>query len=583
MKKKRIWLTLLAVLLCLVSTVGTAQAAWRAAAPSVHEIDLVGVQAKIVEEYTPANGVYPGNTIPKIVNVKNTGPAGCAVRVKLEPAWRDSGLPADNIHLNVNTRYWQYEPDGYYYYKGVLEPGAATLEPLLKSFTVAPETGNEYGGLSADILVKMECVQAAGGGIALWSKTFADLGIAYVPPTQQQTATKVTFIDSKEFTFAPETTDLFANFKRLLPGETRSQTIGVTNASKEAVEIFLRAEDINQSFANDAATLALVNRLLREYATIIVTDESGKVIYRGPVWGLSDPGSMADDISLGGFAAGQGKRLNVQLMLDPQMGNEYQGIMGLIKWVWSAHGAEEPPEPPTEPRDVPPGTGTTHIQGAKTWKHGSLPVDQRPESLEIIVKADGKTILTDTVTALDHWKWSFELPQYDAAGKEIAYVVEEAPLPGYTTTVDGYNVTNIHESYEEVTFAGVKAWDHSGNTGQKPQSIVVHMMDGDKAVATKRVTAEDEWTYGFSVPKYSEDGSIASYTIAEDPVPGYAMTKTDGHSMLNVYKGADYPGGPFEVPKTGDIRNVWLWAGMMAVSVALLLIVLVPGRRKRKA
>jgi len=456
------------------------------------------------------------------------------------------------------------------------------LEPLLKSFTIGQETGNEYGGLSADILVKMECVQAAGGGIALWNKTFADLGITYQPPSQNAAATKATYTDKKEFIFDPATTDLFASFKRLLPGETRSQTIDVTNASQEDVEIFLRAEDINQSFADDPATLALVNRLLREYTTIIVTNESGKVIYKGPIWGeplsgTPNPDSMSNDISLGVFAAGQSKKLNVQLMLDPRMGNEYQGLLGLVKWVWSAQGAEEPPKPPI----VPSGTGTLLIQGAKTWKHGSLPVDRRPNSLEIIVKADGKTILTDTVTTKDHWRWSFELQKYDAAGKEIAYVVEEAPLPGYTTTINGYDVTNTHESYEEVEFAGVKAWDHSGNTGQKPQSIVVHAVDGDKVIATKRVTAENEWRYNFIVPKYSEDGSVASYTIAEDPVPGYAMKKTDGHNMLNAYKGAEYPGGPY--PQTGDSSNVWLWSGMMVTSFALLVIVLVLWRRKQEA
>ncbi|MCL2299788.1 MAG: Cna B-type domain-containing protein, partial [Firmicutes bacterium] len=228
-----------------------------------------------------------------------------------------------------------------------------------------------------------------------------------------------------------------------------------------------------------------------------------------------------------------------------------------------------------------PHTGTSSIQGAKTWRHGSLPVNRRPGSLEIIIKADGKTILTDTVTAADHWKWSYELPKCDAAGREIAYTVEEAPLPGYTTAVDGHNVTNTHESYGEVTFAGVKSWDHGGNTGQKPQSVVVHVMDGGKVVATKRVTAEDKWAYSFTLPKYREDGSEAVYTVGEDPVPGYGMTKTDGRNMLNVYQGENARGS-FATPKTDDDSNLPLWTGMTAASFALLVIVLARGRRVRK-
>ncbi|MDR0530540.1 MAG: Cna B-type domain-containing protein [Oscillospiraceae bacterium] len=646
---RRNLLVCLAVVLCVISTAGTTQAAWRVAAPSVHAVDLAGVQGMIVEEYIEASDVYPGATVSKIVNVKNTGQADCLVRVSLAPAWRDGSLSADNIRLHVNTRYWQLEPDGYYYYKGVLAPGESTLEPLLNSFSIDEETGNEYAGLTADILVKMECVQAAGGGIALWGKTLGEIGVSYQAQGSSLAATKVEFTSKKEFVFDPETTDLFANFKRLLPGETRTQSIEVANTSGEPAELFLRAEDINQSFAEDPETLALVTRLLREYATITVTDERGEVLYSGPVWGdplsgRANPASMSNDVSLGIFAAAQRKTLHVELILAPQLGNEYQGLLGLIKWVWSAQGISEPgPEPPTTPTTSttattttntmpttsttattttnimpttsttattttnimpttsttatttttqpptnppviqPPRTGTVTIQGAKTWRHGSLPANQRPKSLEIIVKADGKTVLTDAFTAADHWKWSFELPKYDAAGKEISYVVEEARLPGYATTIDGYNVTNTHESYAEVELSGTKIWDHSGNRGQAPQSIVVHMLDDGMIVASKRVTAENGWAYRFTLPKYREDGSVARYTVAEDPVPGYTMTPTGGgYGMKNVYKGANYPGDPIDFPNTGGNSRLWIWVGMMLVSFAFLVVVLAQGGRKRK-
>lgn len=57
---------------------------------------------------------------------------------------------------------------------------------------------------------------------------------------------------------------------------------------------------------------------------------------------------MKNDISLGTFAAGQTKNLNVQLQIDSEIGNEYQGLLGLVRWVWSAQGDEttETPLPP---------------------------------------------------------------------------------------------------------------------------------------------------------------------------------------------------------------------------------------------
>ena len=369
-------LGLLAAVMLIVSSTGTAFAAYQAVAPSVHEINLANIRARIVEEYAQTGPVYPGNTIDKVVNVKNTGSGDAVVRVKVEKAWGeardadgklivDSSYSTDNIRIVYDTSLWMYNAaDGYFYYKGVLKPGETTAVPLLRAFTIDKNTGNNYEGLEADIVIHMECVQAAGNGIVIWNKTFADLGITYVGGEPAAIVGKVAFTGegNNGFTFEPENTDLFTNFKRLFPGETRSQTIEVKNAYAGKVEIFLRAEDITQG-VSDPETLALINKLLREYAVIIVTAEDGRVIYKGPVWGEpygtgTNPGTMRNNISLGVFEAGETRKLNIQLQLDPNMGNAYEDISGLIKWVWSAGwdegAAEPPPVPPTEPPPVPP-------------------------------------------------------------------------------------------------------------------------------------------------------------------------------------------------------------------------------------
>ena len=374
-KRKHTICTLLAAAVLLFSTAGTSLAAWQAAGDSVHEIDLAGVKARIAEEYGGADSVYPGNTVGKVVNVKNMGDADCVVRVKAEKAWGErqagdgkmvvnSALPTDNILIEYDTAHWRYDQsDGYFYYKGVLKPGETTLAPLFKEFTVSKDTGNEYAGLTADIVIRMECVQAAGGGISIWNKTFEALGIQYTPAALSETVTSVTFTEG-EFAFNPANTDLFANFKQLLPGEVRSQRIEVSNTSGQPVEIFLRAEDIHQ-VSDNPETLALINKLLREHAVITVTGEDGTVMYKGPVWGEpfmdgAKPNTMRYDISLGLFAPGMVKRLNVQLSLEPKLGDEYQNLLGRIQWVWSARGdSPETPSVPSTPPPSVPNTGDT--------------------------------------------------------------------------------------------------------------------------------------------------------------------------------------------------------------------------------
>jgi len=581
MRKNTIFCLLTAVLF-IFSSIGTTLAAQKVIDESVHEVNMAGVKAQIIEEYEKAVNVYPGSTSSKVVNMQNTGSSDVVVRVRVEKAWgetrdedgkliADDAWSTDNITIEYNTKFWYYDTaDGYFYYKGVLKPGETTLEPLFKEFIIDKDTGNEYRGLEADIIIKMECVQAAGDAISIWGKSFTDLGITYTSEKPADTITSVTFTGGEdEFVFDPADTDLFANFKNLLPGESLTQIIEVKNTyeTENGVEIFLRAEDIAQSLSTPE-TRELVEKLLQKYATITVTDEDGKVIYNGPIWGepysgSGNPDSMRYDISLGVFAEGESRKLTVALQLDPVMGNEYQELWGLIKWIWTAEPAHSP--------------DTIVISGAKTWEHGANPVDERPTELIILVKANGNTIATATVTARDHWKWEFILPQYDAHGNEIEYTIDEEPLPGYTTTVDGTDVTNTHESYEEVTVSGSKTWGHGSNTSKRPDSIVVYVNNGDEKIAAQRVTEADNWKWSFTLPKYDANGNIANYTITEDSIRYYTLAKTDGYNLYNKFVSFNYPGDG--VPKTGDNANLWLWATLMAGSAAIFVILLIMRRK----
>ena len=578
---------LLTVLLLAFSAFQTTLAAFKVVNESVHEIDMANVKARIIEQYEPASGVYPGNTVDKVVNVSNTGNSDCVVRVAVEKAWgesrgddgkliADGAYSTDNILIEYNTEYWLYDnTDGYFYYKGVLKPGETTLKPLFKEFTVDSNTGNEYKGLQADIAIKMECVQAAANGISVWDKSLDDIGVTtYESNTEPEIDAKVTFSGKDdEFIFDPGNTDLFVNFNRLLPGETKSQTVVIQNDyyTKTAIEVFLRAEDINQSFA-DPETLDLVNRLLREYATIVITDQTGKTIYSGPIWGepygsTVNPESMRYDISLGEMKTGDVETLNIQLRLDADMGDEYQSLLGLIKWVWSAENIQ------------PPGETDVIISGSKTWRHGSNPVNERPKELVIYVKANGVVIVTETVTAADHWKWSFKLPKYDDHAEEIQYTVDEAPIPDYTTEINGSDVTNTHKTYEEITVSGNKTWDHGRNSSKRPGSIVIHVKDGDTVAASRRVTENDGWQWTFTLPKYDANGDVAVYTIEEESVLYYTLVSKDGYNLKNKFKDFDYPG---DGPKTGDTSNIWMWAGLMAASLAALILLVILGRKSKR-
>lgn len=358
MKKSAVYPALCAASICaFLFSAGMTAASWKSQGDTVNKITMASVRGQIVEEYEQDQVVYPNGTVDKIVQVKNTGTADALPRVKIEKVWGDSrdengklivdpDLSTDNIEIVYNTEQWTYNSeDGYFYYTDVLKPGDTTVS-LFESFTVNGEnTGGEYKNKLADIIVSMEMVQAAGGGLSYWGTSFEELGITYEQTEQTELVTTVDFNNPNDgFSFDVNEGDLFADFKNLVPGESRSQVVEITNNWNESAEIFLWADFIDQTQATDE-TRDLIDKLLREYATIVITDDNGTVIYEGAVWGSPDIDSEGTDsmkypYSLGTFSSGETKNLNISLYLDPQMDNEYRELLGLIKWVFSAEGDE---------------------------------------------------------------------------------------------------------------------------------------------------------------------------------------------------------------------------------------------------
>lgn len=87
-------------------------------------------------------------------------------------------------------------------------------------------------------------------------------------------------------------------------------------------------------------------------------------------------------------------------------------------------------------------TESIALSGQKFWV-GDDPAD-RPESITVVLLANGEEVRRLTVTAADNWQYRFEnLPKTDAQGKEISYSVQEETVPeGYQVRYDGLNIIN---------------------------------------------------------------------------------------------------------------------------------------------
>ena len=174
----------------------------------------------------------------------------------------------------------------------------------------------------------------------------------------------------------------------------------------------------------------------------------------------------------------------------------------------------------------------TTVSGTKTWKDNDDQDGKRPDSIKVNLLANGKVVQSKTVKASDNWKYSFtNLPEFEN-GKKITYTVTENAVAGYTSTVDGYNVTNNHTP-ATVKVSGTKTWkDNNNQDGIRPSSITVNLLANGQQVASKKVSASDNWLYSFDNLAAYANGKKITYTVTEDAVAGYTST-VNGYNVTN--------------------------------------------------
>ena len=83
------------------------------------------------------------------------------------------------------------------------------------------------------------------------------------------------------------------------------------------------------------------------------------------------------------------------------------------------------------------------IQGEKTWV-GDDPA-KRPASIIVILLQNGTEVKRQEVQPNEDGKWTYDFgswPVYDDSGRAYTYTVQEEPVDGYGTQVNGYDIVN---------------------------------------------------------------------------------------------------------------------------------------------
>lgn len=173
--KKRIAAIALVVALIAIAAVGSA--AFFTVEDKAHNVITTGnIDIDLREwaddektiPFKDVDGVMPGSSVKKIVDVKNTGDNDAWVRIKAEKniKLKDGGEPdLDLLEIDFNTADWTLS-DGYWHYNKPLAPGETTT-PLFTTVTFNKAMGSGYADCVAKISVTAYGVQSDNNGTAV--------------------------------------------------------------------------------------------------------------------------------------------------------------------------------------------------------------------------------------------------------------------------------------------------------------------------------------------------------------------------------------------------------------------------------
>ena len=207
------------------------------------------------------------------------------------------------------------------------------------------------------------------------------------------------------------------------------------------------------------------------------------------------------------------------------------------------------------------------ISGTKTWSDGGNQDGSRPSSITVNLLANGTKVDSKTVTAKDNWKYSFtDLPKYEK-GTAINYTVTEDAVSGYSTTINGYDITNSYTP-GRTSVTVTKAWVDNDNKGNKrPSEIKIQLYaDGRESGSPVALNEANKWTYTWTGLDEKNGGTTIAYTVKEvGTVDGYEASVSGdartGYTITNTLKS-----GTLEIVKsiTGDVSDSALTAEQKA-------------------
>ena len=347
------------------------------------------------------------------------------------------------------------------------------------------------------------------------------------------------------FTFAPgssyTSTDLFDNFKNVMPGDNRTEEITVINKADDCdyIKVYIKAEvhdetenPLSPNVAASGETVATMSDFL---AQLSMTVRSGgtKIYEESP----DQLDGFAEPVYLGTIRADEKVTLDVTLSVPIELGNEYANRVGEVDWVFLVEAFNDPTIP-EYPKNVIVN---------KVWKDDGI---GRPAGITVHLLRNGEVY--DTVILSEKNNWSYA---WDNVDKRYEWSVEEEVPEGYVATyktnASGWvtTITNTKILADKLTVE--KVWD-DGNSADRPDSVDVVLLCDGEYFDEAELSDRNDWTYTWENLSVNDSWSVVEKSVPEGYFVSYSYDEDEDKVIVT---------NTLEEPEPTELTVNKVWAG----------------------
>ena len=385
---------------------------------------------------------------------------------------------------------------------------------------------------------------------------------------------------SSGFEFQPGSeyteTDLFQNFKNVMPGDTLTETITFTNSATDCdfVTLYMRAEahdetdnplTYSETFENtDGKDQANIDGQ-RDETVATMSDFLSKLSMK--VWNGTELiyEASPDELDglktnrlLGTFRTGETATLKVELSVPIELDNKYANRVGEVDWIFHVEAYNE-----------------SQLSVRKVWSDGNA--NHANDSITVNLLKDGKVESSQELNAANGWAYTF-----DRLVEGHTWTVEEAEVPaGYTvsyntvgtmttiTNTRNYTPPDLPDPTYPLNISVRKVWSND-NLKERPDSVTVTLYNGDVAYDSVRLGAWNNWSYS-----WKDLNAYGNWQVIETNIPrGYTPYYSVNNGVVTITNSRT-------LIQTGQLNwPIWVLGGAGLVLILGGAVVL--GKKKRK-